>query len=82
MSDSLDLRHALQMLAIPAVRYALGRMTYVVGDVTGTLMVHRDRLSATTREVIVRDITEAETLGGLGHEMDAERWRDLRDALR
>ena len=76
------LRYALEMLAIPAVRYALGRMTYVVGDVTGTLMAYQDRLSADTRRNIVRDIDEAEARDGLGHEVDAEAWRMLREALR
>lgn len=69
-------------LAIPAVRYALGRRTYIVEDVTEAIEYHRDLLTPEERAIICRDINEAEAAGGLGNGgIDAPKWRHLRDAL-
>ena len=69
-------------LAIPAVRYALGRRTYIVGDVCEAIEYHADLLSPEERATIVRDINERDGgQGGLGMAQDAYRWRALRAAL-
>jgi len=69
-------------LAIPAVRYALGRRTYVVADVCEAIEYHVDLLSSKERAVIVRDIIEAEERDDLGGPINADNWRQLRDVLR
>lgn len=72
---------AIDRLSVPAVRYALGRRTYIVHDVTETLTAHRADLDVRSRQAIVRDIDDAEARGALGDEVDAKAWRALRDAL-
>ena len=75
------MRGSVDRLSVWAVRYALGRMTYAVGDVVDTLIAEKDNLSDKSRIVIIRDICEAEDAGHLGMEMDAKEWFRLRDAL-
>jgi hypothetical protein len=75
-------------VALPAVflmyafRYALGRMTYAVGDVADTLIANRDRLTADWREQIIRDIDQAIELGAAGHQCDVDRWTQVKEAMR
>ena len=72
---------AVDRLSVWAVRYALGRATYAVHDVVDTLIAERASLTPQSREVIIRDISEAEARGGLGMAMDAVAWLRLRDTL-
>lgn len=72
---------AIDVLAVPAVRYALGRRTYVVADVARTLVAHRDALALKTKAAIVREITADLDAGLGGDEIDRHEWRLLRDAL-
>lgn len=71
----------IDRLSVWAVRYALGRATYAVSDVVDVLIVNVASLSPNSRAVIVRDITEAEERGGLGMDVDAQLWRELREVL-
>lgn len=64
-----------------AFRYALGRMTYAVSDVAMALHAHKHRLSPRMREMICREITEADERGGLGHECDQRAWREVQATL-
>ncbi|MBX3031883.1 MAG: hypothetical protein KF809_17185 [Chloroflexi bacterium] len=72
----------IDRLAVWAARYALGRRTYAVSDVTDVLARHAADLSPRTRLAIVRDIDEAERDERLGDPCDAEAWRMLRLVLR
>ena len=72
---------SVDRLSVWAVRYALGRMTYAAHDVVDTLIAERANLTRQSCHAIIRDITEAESAGHLGMEMDAVAWRRLRDAL-
>ena len=71
----------LESWAISAVRYALGRRTYIVSDTAWRLRAVWQHLRAGTREVILRDVREA--LGAadrglsIGDDCDREEWRDL-----
>lgn len=62
------------------VRYALGRMTYVVGMVTEEVVRLWPELTESTKEVIQRDVEEAFDKGGqyLGMDMDKTRWETVR----
>lgn len=62
-----------------AFRYALGRMTYAVGDVTSALLEHSDKLQQDWKEQIVRDIEEAVKYDRAGHQSDIEKWQQLRE---
>lgn len=57
-----------------AFRYALGRMTYAVGDVADALVEHREELRPDWRAQITRDIREAVDAQRAGHACDVERW--------
>jgi hypothetical protein len=72
----------LDTLTIPAVRYALGRRTYVVADICEIVAYNAANLRAETKAIICRDIDEAEARDGLGDpDIDAPCWRDLRALL-
>lgn len=50
----------LGTIAICAVRYALGRQTYMPGIVQDFVMRHPEIVNANVREVMLRDINEAD----------------------
>lgn len=59
-------------LLISAVRYCIGRCTYMPSIVTGWIMSHcKGQLEQTTISVMIRDI---ETAGSLGDSCDVETW--------
>ena len=79
-----DLRRAIgavDALAPWAVRYALGRMTYSMYQVTETLIAHRAELTGQTRQGIIWDIDEALAKGRAGMQTDIDAWQRLRAAL-
>lgn len=63
-------------------RYALGRMTYAVGDVADQLIAYRDILQPDWRQQIVQDIHNAIENGAAGHECDVKRWREVAEAMK
>lgn len=60
-----------------AFRYALGRQTYIVEEVSSYLREHMDELSAPTRKLIRKEIDEALHSNGLGMQCDARDWMNL-----
>jgi len=65
-----------------AVRYCIGRMTYMPGLVTDWIMQHCSGiLTAKTLGVMKRDIDEAAARDGLGMSCDVETWRKFRSWL-
>jgi hypothetical protein len=81
------------MMALAAVRYCLGRMTYIVSDCCDWLLQVWPDLSQDIRTVIKRDIEEdftrddAARLRGdsylpLGHDMDRKQWEKVRELWR
>ena len=73
-------RH-VSLLAYAAVRYALGRQSYIVSDVAAAVEAVRERLTPDDRAVILADIDRAESERGLGMDCDAAAWRGLRAVL-
>lgn len=78
-----------QLMAIAAVRYCLGRQTYIVGDCADWLIEVWPRLQESVREIILRDIEdgfrrddEARARGEkylpLGADMDRRQWERVR----
>ncbi len=60
-----------------AMRYALGRMTYVVSSVTNELIKNWDLFGKGDVEVMLREIREAIENGRAGMEMDIKRWNSV-----
>lgn len=76
-----------ETILICAVRYALGRMSYVVSEVCQYVAIQKDKLSQNCINVIVRDIEEelerVHAFGEkLGMECDERQWLKLRDILK
>ena len=74
-------------ILVCAVRYALGRMSYVVGDVCKYIANRKDSLTKHCRLIIISDIErEIEMYHRLGrtcgHECDEKDWLKLLDVLR
>lgn len=81
------------LMAVAAVRYCLGRMTYIVGDCRDWLFAIWDDLSPGVQQIIQRDVedeierdTRARTLGceygSLGQSLDREVWLEVRKRIR
>lgn len=80
------------LMAVAAVRYCLGRMSYIVGDCCEWLPQVWDTLEPNARTVILRDIDEAikrddedreagREYRRLGMDMDRAEWIKLRQTL-
>lgn len=65
-----------------AFRYALGRMSYAVGDVVDALIEHKAQLRPDWKTQIVRDVISAINEGRAGHDADIEKWRSVVEAFR
>lgn len=75
-----------QTLAVCSVRYALGRMSYVVSEVAEIIKNNKERLDKNTIEVILRDIKEEMVQAArkgdfVGMDMDHKVWSDLYNLL-
>jgi len=66
---------------VSAVRYSLGRMTYVVSDTCAEVRRNLPHIRTKLLAVMVRDITEHESDNALGMDMDKEQWLTLRSAI-
>jgi hypothetical protein len=62
-----------------AFRYALGRMTYIVGFVADAVIHAWPELSEQMRAMIVREIEEAISSGRGGMAMDQRQWQRVLD---
>lgn len=72
-------RTSRDAIAVAAVRYALGRMTYIVADVARA--VPDLELSGETRALLAREISEALDGGWTGWRIDVEEWERCRARL-
>ena len=68
-------------ILISAVRYALGRMTYIVDDTAKYVENLIPQLSDNTLQLICKDITRAEELHDLGMGCDRVIWLHLREEI-
>ena len=68
----------LEAILICAVRYCIGRATYMPGLVTGWIEENmRGKLSQKTIGVMRRDIDEARRRQGLGMDCDVKTWEQF-----
>lgn len=69
-------------LAVCAVRYALGRMTYVSYSVPRAIINNIDLMTTNALTVIVRDIEEYKQYNGhIGSELDEDSWMKFKDTI-
>lgn len=73
---------ALGTLCVCAVRYALGRQSYIAATVARIVATHKRHLPGNDVDVILRGIEEGRRMGRLGMECDAREWERLADELR
>ena len=78
---------AEEMILICAVRYALGRMSYIVGDVCRYVALKQPDLSQNCINIIIRDIEEElkryhDAGQTLGMECDERTWVRLLERLK
>ena len=76
-----------EMILICAVRYALGRMSYIVGDVCRYVALKQPDLSQNCINIIIRDIEEEleryhKCGQTLGMECDERTWVRLLERLK
>ena len=76
-----------EQILICAVRYALGRMSYIVGEVCSYVRFHRKKLSQHCINIIISDIEEEleryHSFGEkLGMECDEKDWVELLNVLK
>lgn len=77
------------LMIIAAVRYCIGRMTYIVSDCADWVVAIWPALGERTKSIIQRDIDEAfaqddearssgESYRPLGHDCDRQQWERVR----
>ena len=76
-----------EQILICAVRYALGRMSYIVGIVCDYVKSKRNELSENCKNIIIKDIEESveyhHRIGyTVGMECDERDWMDLLEILK
>ena len=72
----------LEAILICAVRYCIGRATYMPGLVTGWIMSQmRGKLSNKTIAVMRNDIDDARRRDGLGMDCDVKTWEQFDEWL-
>lgn len=69
-----------EIILISAIRYALGRRTYIVKLTVDYVLSELDKLSENCKKVIRKDIIEQSRLG-LGDECDTDDWYRLLRAI-
>ena len=69
-----------EQMLISALRYALGRRTYIVGITVGYIINELPKLSDYCKRIMINDIEEQKDFG-YGDECDKEDWMRLLEAL-
>lgn len=69
-------------MMVSAVRYALGRMTYIVRTTTDYVTPLIPWLPYNALRIIAEDIRKYDDFYDLGMECDRKRWIDLANAIR
>lgn len=71
----------LEALLVYAFRYALGRMTYSVYDVTSAIIEHKQVLAQSTRDLIMGEIAQAVIRDEAGMDCDMALWLEVTEVL-
>ena len=65
-----------------AFDYAVGRMTYVVSEVTADIIDAAPKLSDKAKAYMIKEIDRRDSVNALGMSVDREGWYKVREALR
>jgi len=68
-----------QEVWLSAVRYGLGRRTYITGCISDFMIANVDEMTEKTKSVMHRDISECDDLGD---NCDKENWDNLLSKLK
>lgn len=66
---------SFQNIIVSAIRYALGRHTYIVLDTTSFVLQNYEILTKNTIDVIVRDVTKE--IQNMSDGIDKDTWKDF-----
>lgn len=72
---------ASETTMICAFDYAVGRQTYVVGDVATDLILSSEYLTQRGREYIIKEINKRLDENALGGDCDKEQWLKVKKVL-
>lgn len=64
-----------------AFDYAVGRMTYVVSEVTADIIDAAPKLSDRAKAHMIKEINRRDEVNALGMAMDREQWVKVREVL-
>ena len=70
-----------EQILVSALRYAIGRQTYIVGFTVDYIIAELPKLSQYCKNIMIRDIESQEPFG-YGSEFDKRDWMRLLDKLR
>lgn len=70
------------IIIFAAFRYALGRMTFIVSDVSDCIERNADKIPRADRGAMIREIAQAIREGQAGMPMDVEIWQRVEARLR
>lgn len=74
--------HEINELMVCALRYSLGRMTYIIDSIAHILITNKHELTECAKDVICRDIRRAVDQNECGMEMDKEAWLKVLEELK
>lgn len=66
---------------VAAFRYAIGRMTYAIDAVAIELIAAAPHLNPKDRELIAREIKQADLRGAMGMQCDRDTWMRVLSAM-
>lgn len=69
----------LNDVLVSAMRYALGRSTYIVPSIADTLIQNWEEICENDQKTIVAGIQRAIDTGQAGMQMDVEQWQRVID---
>ncbi len=74
-------KHDTNTALFCAFRYALGRSTYITGEIANLLIKYKDTIEHLNKEQIKREIRCAIEYDEAGMDMDVEQWECVLEAL-
>jgi hypothetical protein len=70
-----------QNLIVPAFRYALGRKSYIVFDITNWIKTNVNEICYRDKLLMINEIANADERNGLGMKCDKEFWLETKTVL-
>ena len=74
MGKRIEINEMFELMLISAVRYAIGRRTYIVQDTVTYVCALSHYLSNWCLDILLRDLVEAFEKGNLGDNCDWQDW--------